>query len=211
MSDAFDIDGLERKAYLAYNEDGLLDILTGFMMAFIGYYILSEVDIPFAPFLAIFGPAIWTSLKKAVTGPRIGQVKFGPGRRTRQQKAIMIFAVTVNVVLVLSFFVKWGPIVSPWRTTLYAYGVILVGSGVVSLILFTIGHFNEVSRFKGYAAVSVPMFLAGHFLTDPALDLFQRLAQVLIPLGLLMLAYGAVTLWRFVQKYPKITDVEVDG
>ena len=211
MGDAFDIDDLERKAYLAYNEDGLLDILTGFMMAFIGYYVLSEVDIPFAPFLAIFGPAVWASLKKAVTEPRIGQVKFGPGRRTRQQKLIGVFALTVNVLLVLSFLVKWDPIVGPWQTTLYDYGVILVGSGVVSLILFTIGHFNEVSRFKGYAAVSVPMFVAGHFLTDPALDLYQRLAYVLIPLGLMMLAYGLVTLWRFVRKYPKITDVGVDG
>jgi len=211
MSDALDVDGLERKAYHAYNEDGLLDMMTGFMMAFMGYYVLSEVDIPFAPCLAIFGPAVWASLKKAVTEPRIGQVKFGPGRRSRQQKAIMIFAFVVNVLLVLSFFVKWGPIVGPWRSSLYDYGVILVGSGVVSLILFTIGHFNEVPRFKGYAAVSVPMFIGGHFLTDSSLDLFQRLAYVLIPLGLMMLAYGGVTLWRFVRKYPKITDVEVDG
>ena len=211
MSDALDIDSLERRAYLVYNEDGLLDIMTGFMMAFIGYYVLSEVDIPFAPFLAIFGPAVWASLTKAVTEPRIGQVKFGPGRRSRQQKVIMGFAVVVNVLLVLSFFVKTGPALDPWRTMLYAYGVILVGSGIVSLILFTIGHFNEISRFKGYASVSMPMFVAGHFLTDPGLDLFQRLAQVLIPLGLLMLAYGMVTLWRFVRKYPKITDVGVDG
>lgn len=211
MSDALDVDGLERKAYHAYNEDGLLDILTGFMMAFIGIYVLSEADMPFAPFVAIFGPAIWTSLKKAVTEPRIGHVKFGPGRRSKQQKVIAVFAVTVNVLLVLSFFVRWGPIVVPWQTTLYDYGVILVGSGVVSLILFTIGHFNEIPRFKGYSAVSVPMFIGGHFLTDPSLDLFKRLAYVLIPLGLMMLAYGLVTLWRFVQRYPKITDVEVDG
>ena len=211
MSDALDVDNLERKAYQAYNEDGLMDIMTGFLMAFIGYYVLSEVDIPFAPYLAIFGPAVWASLKKTVTEPRIGQVKFGPGRRTRQQKAIMVFAVAVNVLLLLSFFVKTGPFLGMWRTALSPYGVILVGSGVVSLILFTIGHFNEVSRFKGFAALSVPMFIAGHFLTDPALDVYQRMAYVLIPLGLLMLAYGGVTLWRFVQKYPKITDVEVDG
>jgi len=211
MSDAIDVDSLERQAYRVYNEDGLLDVLTGFMMAFIGWYVLSTVDVPFAPFIAIFAPLFWASLKKTVTEPRIGQVKFGPGRRTRQQKVIAAFALAVNVLLVLSFLVKWGPVVGPWRTTLYDYGVILVGSGVVSLILFTIGHFNEVPRFKGYAAISVPMFIGGHFLTDLALDLFQRLAYVLIPLGLLMLAYGLVTLWRFVQKYPKITDVEVDG
>ncbi len=211
MSDGFDLDGIERRAYLTYNEDGLLDIITGFMMAFLGYYVLSEVDIPFAPFLAIFGPAVWASMKKAVTEPRIGQVKFGPGRRSRQQKAIMIFAVVVNVLMVASFFVNTGPILGPWRTTLSSYGVILVGSGVVSLILFTIGHFNEVSRFKGYAAISVPMFVVSHFLTDTSLDLYQRLAYVLIPLGLLMMAYGLVTLWRFVRKYPKLEDVEIGG
>lgn len=211
MSGDFDLDGIERRAYLTYNEDGLLDIMTGFLMAFIGYYVLSKVDVPFAPFLAIFGPAIWASLKKAVTEPRIGQVKFGPGRRSRQQKAIMIFAVIVNVLMVLSFFVNTGPILGPWKTTLSSYGVILVGSGVVSLILFTIGHFNEVSRFKGYAAISVPMFVVSHFLADPALDLFEKLALVLIPLGILMMAYGLVTLWRFVGKYPKLEDVEIDA
>ena len=211
MSGDFDLDGIERRAYLTYNEDGLLDIITGFMMAFIGYYVLSKVDVPFAPFLAIFGPAVWASLKKAVTEPRIGQVKFGPGRRSRQQKAIMIFAVVVNVLMVLSFFVDTGPLLGPWRTTLSTYGVIIVGSGVVSLILFTIGHFNEVSRFKGYAAISVPMFVVSHFLADPALDLFEKLALVMIPLSILMMAYGLVTLWRFVHKYPKLEDVEIDA
>ena len=123
----------------------------------------------------------------------------------------MVFAVAVNVLLVLSILMKVRPFGGPWQTASPPYGVILVGSGVVSLILFMIGHFNEVSRFKGYAAVSVPMFVAGHFLTDPALDVYQRLAYVLIPLGLLMLAYGGGTLWRFVRKYPKISDVGVDG
>jgi hypothetical protein len=211
MSGDFDLDGIERRAYLTYNEDGLLDIMTGFLMAFIGYYVLSKVDVPFAPFVAIFGPAIWASLKKAVTEPRIGQVKFGPGRRSRQQKAIMIFAVIVNVLMVASFFVNTGPILGPWGTTLSSYGVIIVGSGVVSLILFTIGHFNEVSRFKGYAAISVPMFVVSHFLADPALDLFEKLALVMIPLGIMMMGYGLVTLWRFVRKYPKLEDVEIDA
>ena len=211
MSGGFDLDGIERRAYLTYNEDGLLDIMTGFLIAFIGYYVLSKVDVPFAPFLAIFGPVVWASLKKAVTEPRIGQVKFGPGRRSRQQKAIMVFAVVVNVLMVLSFFVNTGPILGPWGTTLSTYGVIIVGSGVVSLILFTIGHFNEVSRFKGYAAISVPMFVVSHFLADPALDLFEKLALVLIPLGILMMAYGLVTLWRFVRKYPKLKDVEINA
>jgi len=211
MSGDFDLDGIERRAHLTYNEDGLLDIMTGLLMAFIGYYVLSKVDVPFAPFLVIFGPAVWASLKKAVTEPRIGQVKFGPGRRSRQQKAIMIFAVVVNVMMVLSFFVDTGPILGPWGTTLSTYGVILVGSGVVSLILFTIGHFNEISRFKGYAAISVPMFVVSHFLADPALDLFEKLALVMIPLGILMVAYGLLTLWRFVGKYPKLEDVEIDA
>jgi len=211
MSDGFDLDCIERRAYLTYHEDGLLDVMTGFLMAFIGFYVLSKVDIPFAPFVAIFAPAVWTSLKKVVTEPRIGQVKFGPGRRSRQQKAIMVFAVVVNFLMVLSFFVDTGPILGPWGATLSEYGVILVGWGVMSLILFTIGHFNEVSRFKGYAAVSVPMFVVSHFLADPALDLFKKLALVMIPLGLLMMAYGLVTLWRFVLKYPVLEDVEIDA
>ena len=211
MSGEFDLEGIERRAYLAYNEDGILDIMAGFYIAYVGLYVLVDVEIPLASWIVIFSPLFWGGLKKAITAPRIGQVKFGPGRRTRQQRAVMIVAFVVNVLLVLSFFVDASWIFAPWRSLGADYGVLIAGAGFVSLIIFMIGHFNEISRFKGYAAISFAMFTAAHFLTDPGLDVFQRMAYAMIPLGAVMMAYGIVTMWRFVRKYPKITEVEVDG
>jgi len=210
MSGEFDLDKIERRAYLAYNEDGILDVMAGFYIAYVGLYILVDIDVP-AFWIVLFGPIFWGGLKKAVTVPRIGQVKFGPGRRTRQQRAIMAIAVVVNVLLVLSFFVDTSWIFAPWRALSADYGVLIAGAGFVSLIIFMIGHFNEVARFKGYAAVSIALFTAGHFLTDPGLDVYQRMAYAMIPLGTVMMGYGIVTMWRFMRKYPKITDVGVDG
>lgn len=210
MGEEYDLDRIERRAYLAYNEDGILDIMAGFYIAYMGLYILVDFDIP-AFWIVLFGPIFWGGLKKAVTAPRIGQVKFGPGRRTRQQRTIMTVAVVVNVLLVLSFFVDASWIFAPWRSLGADYGVLIAGAGVVSLIIFMIGHFNEAPRFKGYAAISVALFTAGHFLTDPGLDVFQRMAYAMIPLGAVMMGYGIVTMWRFVRKHPKILDVGVDG
>ena len=211
MSEEFDLDGIERRAYLAYNEDGILDIMAGFNLAYIGLYVLVDIEVPPAFWIVLFGPIFWGGLKKAITVPRIGQVKFGPGRRTRQQRAIMVVALVVNVLLVLSFFVDASWILAPWRALSVDYGVLIAGAGFVSLIIFMIGHFNEVARFKGYSAISFTLFTVGHFLTDPGLDVFQRMAYSMIPLGVVMMGYGIVTMWRFVRKYPKLSDVGVDG
>jgi hypothetical protein len=211
MSGAFDIDGLERKAYLAYHEDGLVDILTGFILAYTGFFILSDVDTTLLNWFVIMAPLGYAGIKRRLTEPRIGHVKFGPGRRSRQQKVVMAVALIVNVLLVLSFFVERDSIFAPWRAVEPVWGVLIVGSGLISLILFMIGHFNEVSRFRWYTGLSVVMFTIAHLLTDSSRGVFPRMAYAGIPLGLIMMTNGALNLWRFLQKYPAISDVEVDG
>jgi hypothetical protein len=211
MSDSFDLDSIERRAYLAYNEDGLIDVLTGFIIAYTGFFILSDIDTPLLSWFVIMSPLAYASLKRRMTEPRIGHVKFGPGRRSRRQKVVMAVALIVNVLLVLSFFVERDSIFAPWRAIEPVWGVLIVGSGLISLIIFTIGHFNEVSRFRWYTGLSVVMFTTAHLLTDPSKGVFGRMAYAGIPLGLIMMANGGLNLWRFLQEYPVISDVEVDG
>ena len=153
MSEAFDIDHLERKAYFAYHEDGLIDVLTGIILTYTGIFILSEVDIPLLSWFVIMTPLLYAEIKRRVTEPRIGHVKFGPGRRHRQQKVVMVVALIVNVLLVLSFFLERNTIFEHWRAVEPVWGVLIAGTGIISLILYTIGHLNEVSRFRWYSGL----------------------------------------------------------
>ncbi len=210
MSESIDIDYLERKAYLVYHEDGLIDVLTGIILSYIGIFVLSDVDFPLLSWFVIMAPLLYAEIKRRVTEPRIGHVKFGPGRRYRQQKVVMVVALIVNVILVMSFFLERNSLYAPWRAVEPVWGVLIAGTGIISLILYTIGHLNEVSRFRWYSGLSVVMFTIAHFMTAPSLGVFGRMAYAGIPLGCIMIINGLLNLWRFLQKYPKLSDGEVD-
>jgi hypothetical protein len=210
LSDAIDIDYLERKAYLAYHEDGLIDVLTGVILTYTGLFILSDVDFPLLSWFVIMTPLLYAEIKRRVTDPRIGHVKFGPGRRRRQQKVVMVIALIVNVLLVLSFFLERNTLFEPWRAVEPVWGVLIAGTGIISLVLYTIGHLNEVSRFRWYSGFSIVLFSIAHFVTAPSLGIFERMAYAGIPLGCIMIFNGILNLWRFLQKYPKLSDGEVD-
>jgi hypothetical protein len=206
LTETFDIDHLERKAYLAYHEDGLIDVLTGVILTYTGLFILSDVDFPLLSWFVIMTPLLYAEIKKRVTEPRIGHVKFGPGRKHRQQKVVMVVALIVNVLLVLSFFLERNTLFELWRAVEPVWGVLIAGTGIISLILYTIGRLNEVSRFRWYSGLSIVMFSIAHFVTVPSLGIFERMAYAGIPLGSIMIINGILNLWRFLQKYPKLSD-----
>ena len=58
MVNKIDLKEIERKAYLSYHQDGLLDIFIGMFIFAFGLYILSESDFPIIAVLpALLVPA----------------------------------------------------------------------------------------------------------------------------------------------------------
>jgi hypothetical protein len=199
-----DLGELERKAYLTYNEDGLIDILIGAILFFLGSYILSDTQIPFANFLFLIGPLVWAGLKRKFTIPRVGYVKFGAGPKGKLRRVLLSLLVVFQIILVLATsasarFHNDRPI---WLVLLDEYGVLIVGSCAVSVILYLVGYFNEAKRFNIYTVASVFLFTAAHNLLEPELDIWQKMAYAEIPLGVLMVAYGLWTLREFIKRYP---------
>ena len=81
---------IEKKAYMAYHQDGLLDIVVGVYVLGFGLGIFMDViwDFSFgmgiipAILIAVILP-IWIAAKRKITMPRIGFVKFGAGGTTK--------------------------------------------------------------------------------------------------------------------------------
>ena len=80
---------IEKKTYMSYHQDGLIDIFVGIYVLLFGSGILLNSVADFSTwfiFPAIF-PAImvpiWISVKKQITMPRIGYVKFRSGGANR--------------------------------------------------------------------------------------------------------------------------------
>ena len=209
MSDKINLKALERKAYLIYHEDGLLDIGIGAVLAWIGLVALVEMDFPFYLWY-IIGASIWTTAKKQITVPRIGYVEFRETRKGRIRRLILLFLLVLTVTMVAGVLVfrAAGAVKTPgWLITLRDNGDILLGAVLLGGGLLSVGYSTEVRRFTNYGIAAVTLHVLNHFVAvNQTWDIWQGMAPVNLLLGLVMLGNGYMFLNRFKKKYPLIGD-----
>lgn len=193
---------VERRTYMSYHQDGLLDIFVGvYVLLFaLGILLMTMTDfstwfvIP-AIFPAIMIP-IWISAKKRITMPRIGYVKFGV------RGANKLMAVFLGLVVAgLGVFMVFGLGASTgqgWAVTLrnliIPNGMIIIGIGaaaISSLFAYTMG----LKRLYAYGLLVLALFFTGYFTTIP-------FGYFLLAIGLVIIINGFVILMRFTRKYP---------
>jgi len=192
---------VEKRTYISYHQDGLIDIFVGVYILLFGSGILLMTVTDFSTWFiipAIF-PAImlpiWISAKKKITMPRIGYVKFG-GRGANKLMALLIGLTTVGLgtFMVLSF----ASISQGWaltvRNLIFSNGMLIIGimaTIISSLFAYTMG----LKRLYVYGLFTLTLFVTGHFITVP-------LDYLLVIIGLMIVINGFVLLLRFIRKYP---------
>ena len=193
---------IEKKTYMSYHQDGLLDIFVGiYVLLFgIGILLLTMTDfstwflIP-AIFPAIMIP-IWISAKKRITMPRIGYVNFGV-RGANKMMAIFIglMVAGLGAFMVFGLGASMG---EGWALTLRVFfisnSMLIIGIGaavVSSLFAYTMG----LKRLYGYGLLIFVLFFTGYFIAIP----FEYL---LVTIGFVISINGFVILMRFIRKYP---------
>ncbi|MCW4006596.1 MAG: hypothetical protein NWF04_08410 [Candidatus Bathyarchaeota archaeon] len=187
---------LERRTYMSYNQDGLLDIFAGVYV--LGFGLGITLDAMFDYSIGLFLPAflialvlpLWISAKQKITMPRIGFVKFG---RHSQNKlsAIYIGLLASGLVAFFLFAILHG---GEWTDFLFQNGLLIVGVGGFALCCL-FGYTLGLKRLYIYGAVAFAVLAAGHFL-----EIF--FAYLLIALGAAVIAVGFAMLAAFIKKYP---------
>ncbi len=204
MSDKINLRNLERQAYLSYHQDGVLDIFIGLSILLFGAWILADMAYLAGAFAAVFTP-IYAQVKKQVTVPRLGFVKFGPTRTAKTQKTVLVL-VLVGVMAflpgVLLFATTEMGILAPIRL-LIDYGMIVIGVAGAA-VLSVVAYLSELRRLYVYAALVLTLFVSGHFLTAP-------LPYYLMTLGTIILLSGLYLLITFQRKYPLPTGAPIDA
>ena len=193
---------IEKKTYMSYHQDGLLDIFIGiYVLLFgIGISLMTMTDfnmwfiIP-AIFPAIMIP-IWISAKKRITMPRIGYVNFGI-RGVNKMMAIFIGLMVAGLGMFMVFGLG-ASIGEGWALTLRDFfisnSMLIIGIGaiaVTSLFAYTMG----LKRLYGYGLLIFVLFFTGHFITIP----FE---YFLLTIGSVIIISGFVLLLQFIRKYP---------
>jgi len=192
---------VEKRTYMSYHQDGLLDIFVGAYVLFFASIILLLTMTDFSTWYVI--PAIfpvimvpiWISAKKRITMPRIGYVKFGGGGANKLT-AIFIGLMVAGLGVFVAF--SFASTSQAWALTLrnliISNGMIIIGvsaAAISSLFAYTMG----LNRLYAYGLSTLVLFLAGHFTTIP-------FGYFLLTIGLVIIINGFALLTQFIRKYP---------
>jgi hypothetical protein len=199
MAQNVSLKGDERRAYMSYHEDGLLDLMVGLAVLLAGVYALVDLDIPLGAGWVVLWLPLWLSAKKSITARRLPDAEVSEEQYDGLWRAAA-FVIAALVLLVLAgLVVLWG------RSTGSVPEWFLAGLreyltpvlGLIGALVMTIAAWlSRLNRLYAYAVLTALAFFAGYWL-----GVSTALAVTLVG-GFIMLS-GAAMLIRFVRTHPE--------
>ena len=204
MSTTKDFDTLKRRVYLAYHQDGILDLTVAVVLLGFGTFMLTK-SVVFLTTGAIFA-ALYTLMKNRITIPRFGYVRFEPQEKTMKQ---YWFLLGLGVLVLLAFLA--GNIFqnnnSPEAKALaQQYHMVPLSAMLFGLSALAAAAFLGLKRFYLYALLAVGLPALGGCLN------IESYIPILAT-GFVMLVIGIGLLTSFLKKYPSNGEAgtNVDG
>ncbi len=186
MENPIDIKEIERRAYLTYHKDGIIDIYLGLAVV-----ILALSDMIFM--LALF-PIFYRDTKRRYTFPRLGYVKFSEktNKIMKSQKPLTMILAFIFLATIFAWYlgttgnqVWFQPYVQNWKW-------IFAGASVIIFSVFA--WLTDLKRLYYYGVLSLLWFSVANYLPLQGYILF------LVFGGAIALS-GAIQLYRFTQEY----------
>jgi hypothetical protein len=197
MQSGIDLEQIERKTYLSYHSDGIWDLFAG--LSFVGMalgliYGNTGIAAIFPALAIIMVPA----LKRCITSPRLGYVKFASQREEKEKRNVksLIYLMSLTAVLGLVVFSGYTGD-SAWHRWIKSLALIPFGL-VLSTIAGAVGLLYGIKRVLFYSVLILATFVIGHVLElRPAF----HFSVIGIPITLV----GVVMFLRFIINNPKPT------
>jgi len=213
--DMIDLKKIERKAFLTYHKDGLLDIVLGFiLMVGVLSSTLLEMGVSDAIRISIYvplmivGPVFFMVYgKRKITIPRLGYVKFGE-KRKRNRKKLIIAIILINLFIFIALFAtitnKLDQISTVIGINTVVWMAVLIFCFVFSVFfVFAYLHDNPRLYITGFLmAITEPIYTSLEIFTSIR---FKALIAYGIP-GILLLTLGFFAFLQFLKKYPKVVE-----
>jgi len=195
MTHSGDFRKLEQKIYLSYHQDGLLELIIGAVILCIGLNEATKTSV--WSLMSILLIIAYVPLKRRITFPRLGYVKFNANRggvnlllAGTVSMAVLGFFLVGMLILLYSENSSSSPITVAIRQgPLLLYALLgFIGFGLAGWLL-------GLQRLLVYALLSVVAMIAGHLLRLPLFAPFLLLSSVI-------LATGTVLLISFLRRVP---------
>jgi hypothetical protein len=196
MAEKINLKEIERKVYMSYHQDGLIDISIAIIVLAFGIMMFMDMGWMGGVF-AIVGISVYVAAKKTLIVPRIGFVKFA-AYRVKAMQAIAIGVLSLFMLLGVVAFMQFESVGTPsWLLFVIENHMLAIGVSVATSFCAA-GYTFRIRRMYAYALLTLTMFVTGHFLYYP-------FHYYLILLGTLILLFGLSMLIRFIRRYPLST------
>lgn len=195
MSDKINLRELERRAYLSYHEDGILDVIIGFGLITAALWVLADMPWLIGSWIPIMTP-IYIEIKKKVTVPRLGQVEFSEQRKGKTRKT-MFALVVFNMILFAAGFYVWMAMdiggKPQWLLDLLSNYMVITGA-LGAIISWVVAYITDLRRFYGYGLMNLIIFtLVG--------NMGVHISVSLVAVGAGVTLYGLYLFSNFRKKY----------
>jgi len=189
-----DFGQLKRKIYLAYHQDGIIDLVAGSVVFGFGTFMLTE-NIVFMIF-GWFVMMMYVFLKNRITVPRFGYVRIDSEKKTliRSWLSVGIGVLVLLLFFLLPIFLRRGPTSPEMEAWLRRYHMVPLSIMLFALPALAAAVFLGLKRFYLYALLAAGLPLVGAMLN------IETYLPILIT-GAVILAFGAVLLVKFLKTY----------
>ena len=194
-----DLQTIERKVYMTFFEDGVWDIFLGLFVLGWGLSILTEgTYMPGVMFVCLYF-AVW-GIKKWLTYPRIGYVRFSSASRRRIKARFVILGLAIFLFGSIAA-ILWGIGSRPqWLVDYFP----IIFNGMLAAIVCLAAYWAQINRFYLHAVL---IFLGA--VLHVWLGIMWEFG--FIGAGGIIILIGFILLIKFIRKYPRIAQEGQDA
>ena len=198
-----DYDKITRKIYLAYHQDGMLDLVIGLCVT--GFALFMVTNIFYFLMLSWLPFFLYLPLKKKITQPRFGYVQFTSEKISTIR---LVFVIVIGVIVLFLFLgitaiIVSGNIPPDGRYWLQKYHMAVLG-GLAGLVALGAAVFLGLQRFYIYALLAV-------FLPTLGAMVGQETFIPIMVLGGIIISTGLTLLLCFLRNYPLVQEDSTDA
>ncbi len=188
----------EQRAYMRYQEDGVLDLLVGLGIVLAGLTMLVDSDFPLAALWVVVWVPIWMSAKKLITARRLPDVEVPKEHLAGMMRAGVFIVLMLVLALLAGMVMLWGrstgSVPVGFLEGLREYLMVVLGV-TGAFVMGVAAWLSGLGRLYAYAMLTAVAFVGGYLLHAP-------FALALTVVGGVITLWGGVMLVRFVRKYP---------